>query len=270
VTGPEKPEPDSATLLSGRLFHGTMNKMRALALMVSLCACEARLTIQESPELGDAAEGDSPVAPPDTAPMCQNGRKVFLNFDGVILNDGLKSDAKNNIASWMTNGVTTATVPPYRQGDAGRAALITGITQDVTNRLAAFPTEVVTVRPATGDYMMVVFGGTTGNVGSNFIGVQELDCGDQTRNDVAWIADNLNTNFVVNVVRGSIGFGIGMTAVNDQTDCMCSWTNGCQYLNSQCTLHDGVVRDPAAVQQCPGLAGTIQDEAIAVNAAFCN
>jgi hypothetical protein len=244
--------------------------MRALVLMVGLCACEARLA---SPIAGGddepPATADAPLVGEDAPPMCGNGRKVFLNFDGVTLTDAATSDAKNNQASWMTNGVTTANVPPYKQGVANRAALITAITQDVTNRLAPFPTEVVTTRPATGDYMMVVFGGTAQNVGSRFIGVQELDCGDVVRNDVAWIADNLDTNLVVNVVMGSIGFGIGLTATTDDTDCMCSWDNDCRYANSNCVLHDGIARDPTANQLCPG-AGATQDEIVAFNAAFCN
>jgi hypothetical protein len=240
--------------------------------MVSLCACEARLSRQDPGTDDDGGlQADSGVLPPDSppTPVCQNGRKVFLNFEGVTLSDATTSDAKNNQASWMTNGVTTATVPRYKNGVANRDALITSITADVTNRLAPFPTQVVTTRPATGDYMMVVFGGTPQNVGSNFIGVQQLDCGDQVRNDVAWIGDGLQNNLVVNVVMGSIGFGIGMTATIDQTDCMCSWDNGCSYSTSSCTLHDQIVRDPTANQLCNG-AGASQDEIVSFNTAFCN
>jgi hypothetical protein len=50
---------------------------------------------------------------------------------------------------------------------------------------------------------------------------------------------------------------------------MCSWDNTCRYANSNCTLHDGIARDPTANQQCAG-AGATQDEIVAFNAAFCN
>jgi hypothetical protein len=70
-------------------------------------------------------------------------------------------------------------------------------------------------------------------------------------------------------VMGSIGFGIGLTATLDDTDCMCSWDNTCRYATPTCTLHDGIARDPAALQLCPG-APAVQDEIAAFNAAFCN
>ncbi len=227
-----------------------------------LAACGSRLGGPESPTDGDA---DGPVIDPDTQPACKK-RQLFLSFEGETLSDGAASDAKTNIASWMT--VTTATSPPYHAGVATRAAEIQAIVDDATARISPFTT-VTTMRPPTGDYMMVVFGGTPAAMGSSFGFVQELDCGDQVRNDVAWVSDAFPAGRIVDSIVGSIGFGIGLTATTDPTDCMCNWDNNCTPAAGDCQLHDGIARDPAANQRCDS-APDVQDEIIEFNVAFCN
>lgn len=45
------------------------------------------------------------------------------------------------------------------------------------SQLAQFPISVVTARPASGEYVMIVFGGRASQVGSQFSGaVNQLDC----------------------------------------------------------------------------------------------
>ncbi len=165
---------------AGRPGHHA-RRMRGfvLVMLAMTVACEARVGGQGTE--ADAGD-DSQVIPPDTAPVCQKP-VLYLSFEGETLTDAPSSDAKQNLASWM-NGVTTATAPPYLAGDANRAAIIQDIVDAASTRLADFTT-VVTTRPAAGDYMMIVFGGTATTMGSAFNFVQELDCGDQVRNDVA-------------------------------------------------------------------------------------
>lgn len=243
--------------------------MRFLALgVLMLAACGAQVGVQPGDDdpSGDGGT-DSPVVPPDTQPACIQ-RQLFLQFEGETLTDAPQSDAKQNLASWMQNGVTSGTAPPYRNGQANRLNDIATIVNAVTMRVSGFTT-VVTTRPTSGDYMMIVFGGPNrADMGSNFNFVQELDCGDQVRNDVSWVSDGFPIDLIPNAVLGSIGFGIGLTATTDQTDCMCSWDNNCSYSTTNCTYHDGITRDPLARQQCPG-APAIQDEIVEVNAAFC-
>jgi len=244
--------------------------MRSFVLMaLSLAACDARLGGPPSGDNpGDATATDSGVLDPDTQPVCEK-RQLFLSFEGETLTDGPTSDAKQNIASWMTNGVTSATSPPYRANAADRATQIQTIVDAATARLQPFGISVVTTRPVTGDYMMIVFGGTAQAMGSRFGFVQELDCDDQVRNDVAWVADNFAPASIPNAIVGSIGFGIGLTATLDPSDCMCAWDNACVPNTNNCVLHDGIARDPAANQTCAG-AAAIQDEIALVNSAFCN
>ena len=250
-------------------------RLRSVALAIALLggACDAQISDGLGVNLAtvDAAPVDSanpaPVidAPPTVA-LCTS-RQVFLNFDGVTLTKG-PSDATVNHASWMQ--ITQGTAPPYLNGVAGRDAAIQTIVDGVRAQLSKFPITVVTTRPPSGEYVMIAFGGTAAAVGSRFNpAVNTLDCGDVQHNDVAWIADAVSPpQRVINSAIGAIGFGLGLTATVDPSDCMCNWDNACQPINTApCTLGSPIARDPAARQLCPPL--TTQDEVATIHDAFC-
>lgn len=241
--------------------------MRSLVIaIVALCACDARVAGTANNTGDDDADGGVDAA--DAAPACFNGRRIFMQFEGQVLQQGAPSDATTNRASWMQ--ITTGTAPPFRQGDANRQGQIQAIVDGVNAQLVGFPIVVETTRPAKGPYMMIVIGGTANQVGSRFgVGVQELDCGDLQKSDVAWITDTISNQRIINTVMGSIGFGIGLTATLDQKDCMCGWDNNCSPDNTApCRLATPTInRDPNARQRCPGL--TTQDEVGAIKTAFC-
>lgn len=254
--------------------------MRALLALVVVCsACGAEVGIGNNAGNGgdvDAPPGEPPVdapdpvdAPPD-APACFNGRVVFLSFEGETLTRAAISDARANQASWMT--IDQGTAPPYRAGDADRLQQIDAIVTTMRDQLSQFPITIVTERPASGDYVMIVFGGQPEDVGSRFGGaVQQLDCDDATtRNDVAWVSDGVDgTQKIANFAVGAIGFGLGLTATTDPNDCMCGWDNDCNSDNSQaCKLNNNIARDPDARQLCPG-ADAKQFETQAFDHAFC-
>ncbi|MEO8707240.1 MAG: hypothetical protein ABI867_44850 [Kofleriaceae bacterium] len=245
-------------------------------VLAMLAACEARVGVDTNNNVGgdddddiiDAEPGVTIDAPPD-APACFNGRVVFLSFEGEALTRAATSDARQNQASWMQ--IASGTAPRYRTNDGDRATQIQAIVDGVRTQLSDFPITVVTTRPVSGDYVMIVYGGTPQQVGSRFGGaVQELDCADTaTRNDVAWIADNVGaTQRIVNFSVGAIGFGLGLTATTVTTDCMCGWDNACQANNAvACTLTPGIARDPNANQRCAGVDA--QDEVAVFRTAFC-
>lgn len=254
--------------------------MRSLVIasLLFVAACGAQLGDggQSSPDASGGGGGgggggagggiDAAIDAPVIA-ACSN-RVVFLNFDGVTLTQGV-SDATQNRAAWLEAASSTA--PPYRLGQANRAADIAAITNGVRTQLAGIGVMVTTTRPTTGQYVMIAFGGNnTTNVATRFGGaVNRLDCGDVQRNDVAWISDGVTpTQRVVNFAVGAIGFGLGLTGTTVTTDCMCGWDNICTANNTvACTLTEGIPRDPAANQLCPGL--TTQSETSAFTQAFC-
>ncbi|MBX3156853.1 MAG: hypothetical protein KF773_12840 [Deltaproteobacteria bacterium] len=237
--------------------------------LVSLAACEAKLGGRAGDD--DALDlVDAPTVtnePPIDAPACFNGRVVYLNFDGVALTRGAASDATLNRASWMQ--IASGSAPIYRAGDGNRVAQITEIIDGVRAALEQFPITVVTTRPTSGEYVMIVYGGTAAQVGSRFsVAVQELDCGDLQRNDVGWMSDANTGIRAINNTLGAIGFGLGLTATTDPNDCMCSWDNQCTPDQTKlCTLTPGIARDPNARQRCAGL--TQQDEVATFRTGFC-
>lgn len=237
-----------------------------LALSVALCSgCGAQLSDGADPSLGGITT--APDAGGGTTTALCTSRSVYLNFDGQMLTQG-PSDATLNQASWMQ--ILQGSAPPYLSGSANRDAAIQTIVDGVRAQLSQFPVNVTTKRPASGSYVMIVFGGDRTLVGSRFgVAVNQLDCGDTRPNDVAWIADNVSPpQRVINSAVGAIGFGLGLTATNDPRDCMCSWDNGCKPDNSvPCTLGSPIARDPTANQLCPDL--TPQDEVAAIRTAFC-
>jgi hypothetical protein len=218
---------------------------------------------------GDASPGDDASPASDAAmPAGCTSRSVYLNFEGQTLLRG-RSDATTNHAEWMT--IDQGTAPPYLAGHINRAAIIQAIVDGVRRQLAQFPITVVTARPAAGSYVMIVFGGRAGAVGSLFGGaVNRLDCDDSRPSDVAWVSDLLApTQRVINVTVGAIGFGLGLTATVARGDCMCGWDNDCDDDETvACTLGSPIERDPFARQLCPG-AARMQDEAAAFRTAFC-
>ncbi|HLL23132.1 MAG TPA: hypothetical protein VK427_13420 [Kofleriaceae bacterium] len=245
---------------------------RALTVLCALLAHGCEASIEGGPRQGANDGGTSDAFTASTTPdaaQCANGRVVYLNFEGVTLTDAAASDATQNRASWIT-GQTQGTATPFLQGVGNRAQVIADITTGVTNALAQFPVTVVTQRPATGPYVMIVYGGTAAAVGSAYgFAVNELDCDDSEKSDVAWISNNYTTTLRhVNTTIGAIGFGLGLTATTDVNDCMCGWANGCDQDQTQlCKLTPNIARDQAASQRCGNLA--TQNEVATFKTAFC-
>lgn len=251
---------------------------KALTLATMLCACGAKLADDSSNHNGvvDAAQNplidsavvidpDAGTTNPDAGTTAIK-RVVYLNFTGVTLTKG-PSDATTNTASWLYQA-TTGTAPPY----AGGAQGISTITSGVTSRLTGIAT-VVTARPAAGPYVMVVYGGTKADTHSFFAtAVNELDCGDLRKSDVAWIADGVDPTSAIDTTMGAIGFGLGLSSVNSSSDCMCSWADNCQR-SGACSLRNAALRDQnvgtnpntGTPQICPG---NRQDEITVFMTAF--
>jgi hypothetical protein len=267
--------------------------VKLLALAALLAGCEASLSPGNGNGTTDANGSGSGSGnidasmqmQPDAAPACANGRKLFLNFDGVTLSDAASSDATTNTARWLVN-TPTATIPPWRNGSGTRATEILQVTDGVKARLGmTSPIEVVTTRPATGPYVMIVLGGAnTGNggtVGTVYSYATSFhDCGDTTKSDVGWVSDmntaavgmNATTTYVADLVVGSVGWGLGLNGTTDGNDCMCAWTTSCTDNANACTLStsiaSGVTNPGAGETACPNQ--NPQNEVAAFTTGFCN
>jgi len=208
----------------------------------------------------------------DAPPACANGRVLYLNFDGVTITQGSPSDATANRTNWLTNA--SAAVPPYHQGSGTRATDITSIIDGTKLRLQGTPIQVVTSRPATGKYVMIVFGGTRaadgGTVGTQYTyATNEHDCGDLVKNDIGWISDSPSVSYAQDLAIGAIGWGLGLNGTNDPTDCMCAWANNCSSANGACTLSSSIATTTSSspATTCPNQ--NPQNEVAAFTTKFC-
>jgi hypothetical protein len=254
--------------------------VRALAIAIlSVAGCGAHL--DDGSRVG-ASEGvdASPVAvTPDApaavaadaapdAPACFNGRVIYLAFEGVTIAQAATTDATQNQAAWI--GVASASVPPYQASASNRNGLANNITDGVRAALAQFPITVVTQRPAAGPYVMIAFGGTHTDVGTNYTyATGDHDCGDAVKSDLGWVSDDTPQNLVVPITVGTIGWMLGLQGTTDPNDCMCGWANSCQWSGTTCTLSPSIATTSSAspATTCPGLA--TQDEQAAFHTAFC-
>jgi hypothetical protein len=256
--------------------------VKLLALLALVAGCEANLGAgdntgsvdPDAPGGGGETFFDASVQQQQDAapPACANGRKVFLNFDGVTLTKGATTNAVTNTVAWMTN--TSAVVPAYHTGVNGRLTEITSIVDGVKARLSMLPLEVVTTRPTSGSYVMVVMGGNNttngGTIGSQYsYATSDHDCGDVVKNDIAWVADLPATTYAPDLVIGSLGWAVGLNGTNDPNGCMCGWANGCAEADTvACTLSASIASTTSSgnttcANQNP------QNEVAALSTGFC-
>jgi len=107
---------------------------------------------------------------------------LYVNFDGAQITKSSTSDATTN-SSFIGGG----TVPPFDGDQATRDQVVALVTQ----LYDAYNIQIVTSRPASGDYDMALVGGTPADLGltysSNVAGVAPMDCDDKLPRDIAFI-----------------------------------------------------------------------------------
>lgn len=224
--------------------------LKLMALLAVVAGCKASLSSGMGDDDGvtiDAAGGGggqldaSLQQQVDAAPACANGRKLFLNFEGVTMTQAATSDSTTNKAQWLSNA--SAAVPAWRAGSGTRATEITEVVDGVKSRLSMTDIDVVTTRPASGLYMMIVLGGANtnngGTVGTIYsFGTSFHDCGDTVKNDLGWVSDmtGQTTELVADIVVGAVGWSLGLDGTTSTADCMCGWASSCTNATGACTL----------------------------------
>jgi hypothetical protein len=251
--------------------------MKALAVTALLAGCGAQLTTASNNPQVDASNGgvDSPSGSQHDAnggqqdaptAACASGRKLYLAFEGQTITHAA-TDATQNTAAWI--GVTTASIPAFHPGLTNRTTEIQNIVDGVKARLAATPIEVVTTRPASGPYVMIVLGGTNTIVGSNYsYATSDHDCGDLVKNDVGWVSDTPSLSYVPDLIIGTLGWAVGLQGTHDPTDCMCAWANSCTSASGACTISASIATTVSSGNTtCPNQ--NPQNEVAAFSTQFC-
>jgi len=151
---------------------------------------------------------------------------LYLVYDGVMLMSGNCDDSRTNCTSLAT---ANTTVTPFEATRANRQQFLDDITAAIRQQLAPYDIEVVTTRPASGDYRMIVFAQCVSSLScqSGIIGVALNGCNaTAARNSIALAFDQGTTStFTASEYGGLAIFDLGITAALGPTlgiagDCM--------------------------------------------------
>lgn len=171
--------------------------------------------------------------------------ELYIAFDGVTITQGDCDDSKTNCSSLVAQASTP--VPAFLMAETNRQTRVTAITGMVQDALARFSVDVVTTRPATGDYWMVVAGGTsdaiTGTTG--VLLAARPACEATNRNSVALVfeQDSETTDRAyADTIAGAWGSLAGLVATTQSGDCMCIATS-CAHAQT-CTWGTSAVTMP--------------------------
>jgi hypothetical protein len=219
----------------------------SLLLLALLTGCEK--------DLLTAMDASVDAAAPDAATVCRApatdahpaaAYTVYLNFDGVTLTKG-DDDARVDHAQVLTNA--TAVIPRYlpNETDAVRQGRIDLIVAFVSRALAPYSIDVVTTRPASGDYEMMVLGGDPVTLGypAGVLSLAPGTCDATNRNHVALEFDvGLNATHEANAILSDLGASVGVAPTTLSCDCMNRFV-ACPTADSAiCTFHDMAMTDP--------------------------
>ena len=210
----------------------------------------------------DAPRSDAADAAPDapgfdcTSPGTGT-HKVFLAVDGVTLTKASVSDAPMNRSAIFQGNTMMATIAPWRMAAADRTTQVQELTCAVRTSLARWNVQVVTARPASGAYEMIVIGGKATDFGiavpsgTAIAMVATNDCMNGNQLDVGWVAEipapsmptvTLTPIETANLAMAALGIGDGLAASKSVTNCMCpagsnepqncSATTACEFSNA--------------------------------------
>lgn len=181
----------------------------------------------------DLVEGLADGAPPDATVV--PAHLVYLVFDGVALTNGTDDPAGN--VSGILN--IPYTVPAFIADDSQRVARLGLITDAVRSVVAPYNIEVVTERPSSGPYDMIVFGGNSLDAGfsSSFDATIANAC-DDSGVDTGFIFEFgfFESNRYASKAVAEIGLINGLPYVDVNGDCLCWAGPNCTIDNTICTI----------------------------------
>lgn len=170
-----------------------------------------------------------------SGPNPASGANVYyLNFDGAGLTPGA-DDPSANQSQLVSNSVT---IPAYLAGDAQRTSKIQTLIDEVEAILAPYDVAVVTTRPSSGEYDMLIAGGTSQMVGlpAGQPAVAVVDCTATPPPHISLLFDLSTGHDAARQIVGALGVSHGISATTKSSDCMCIADGSCTTLASVCTV----------------------------------
>lgn len=207
--------------------------MRNLLVMLVLAGCQKDL-VAELPDAAapDATSVPATSCPTPTQPLAAGRTKVFLSTEGVTLTKGCGAvdNAVMNCSTLIANDPTA--FPAFLPGMAGRDAYIAQIVSMAQAQLAPYSIDIVTTRPTSGDYSMVVLGGdytlSTGN-DPRLLGLAtNANCAIQSRGvTLMFDKGTSGVSRYAYYLLDDIGIQYGLAPVRVDRDCMCTFDPEC-------------------------------------------
>lgn len=205
---------------------------RSLRTLVIVAACW--LTLAGSPASAQVPVGlvvDSPCPGPgctaELQPHAQGRRVVYLNFDGVTLSrSNTNDDARLNVSAIVNS--STEVVPAFDPGDLSgtsglsRAQIIDRVVSDLYVIHQPYDIDFVTSRPASGNYSMVVFGGSCSSVvGQGCAGIALRDCDDRMPSNITFVfPPGLRVSDLATTAAQEAAHAWGLGHTDDRDDVM--------------------------------------------------
>lgn len=190
-----------------------------------------------------------PSCPLPSTPLAAGMHTLYVSFEGVTLTLGDCDDARTNCSSLVSQASTM--VPPFLMGLGTRTTRITTIVGMVQEALAPFSIDVVTARPASGNYWMVSIGGPSTLVSGSTDPLMAMKpvCAPTNENSIALVFEQ-DVEFAdrayADSIAGAFGRLAGLLPISKNGDCMCT-TATCTH-DQACTWSTGAV--PAAGNAC--------------------
>ena len=203
-----------------------------------------------------------PSCPPAAEPLAAGTFKLYLSFEGVTIKLGDCDDSRTNCSSLVAQSSTT--VPRFLASDGARTSHITTIASMVQDALAPFSVDVVTSRPASGNYWMVSIGGTSDTVTlmPDVLLAAKPVCDAANKNSIAFVFEQdatLDTpdRAYADTIAAAFGRLLGLVPTKSSRDCMCV-SSTCAHTQT-CTW--GTATLPEAGNSCDR---TMQNEQLLV------
>jgi len=209
-----------------------------------------------------AACGSGHTTKPDAPPLPT--MTVYLSFDGEMIQP--TTAGNDNAAMNLSSIITTAkTAPAYLNNVPTRADTIAQIVSETQARFAPFDVDIVTNRPTSGDYFMIVFTGEAktvlGTNGASAITTENCPT-PPNKNGIAFEFQNGSTSDTftpvqkANLTIPSVALAQLVPPTSTAGDCMCWSATSCAPVGTTpCTIGGaGTVVD--APHSCSGAPGT--------------
>lgn len=175
---------------------------------------------------GENSPGPQIVDAPE-APEASGIHTVFLAFDGVSILKGTDDDATTNTTK---TAAADGTVSPLFAGDSTRATRIDSIVAEIRTGLTPYDIKLVTTRPDSGPYDMIVFGGTAQELGyADNIALFALapeDCDNVEPSSVGFVFEDAdpftNTPYEhAQMAMAVLALEHGLPVSREASDCLC-------------------------------------------------